>query len=149
MAMAYSGGFNIDKLRVSLFRKADMVEEAVEAAVEIAAQLIADEAKANVPVDTHNLEEAIHVANRQTRRGNHAVDIEVSGPGSEGRDVEEYAMEVHESYQNMTPGPGTIAKRAADPTHYVGEKYMERAVETKKKEAVEIVKTAVKIAVKK
>jgi hypothetical protein len=148
MAMAYSGGFNPEKLKQSLFRKADRTEKAVVEAVEQAAELIRDEARANVPVDTGNLESAIHISNRKTRRGNHAVDIEVSGTGEDGRDVASYAMEIHENYQSYNPGEKTQAKRAADPTHYVGEKYMERAVDEKKEEAVDLVRKAVRQAMR-
>lgn len=148
MAIAYSGGFNLDNLKVALFRKQDRVEEEVKRAVEEAAEMIRDEARANVPVDTHNLEEAIHITERRTRSGNHAVDIEVSGEGSRGRDVEEYATEVHENYQSYNPGEKTLEKRASDPSHFVGEKYMERAVADKKPEAVDLVRKAVKRAIK-
>jgi hypothetical protein len=144
MAMRYSGGFDINNLKQSLYRKQTALDIRIVEAVDEAAKMIMDEAKANVPVDTHNLEEAIHISRRETRRGNHAVDIEVSGSGSNGRDVEEYAMEIHENYQSYHPGPGTEAKRAADPSHYVGEKYMERAVEAKRDEAVALVKKAIK-----
>jgi hypothetical protein len=147
MAMAYSGGFNMEKLKQSLYRKQERVEDEVKQAVEDAAEMLRDEARANVPVDTHNLESAIHITDRRTRRGNHAVDIEVSGEGVDARDVEEYATEIHENYQSYNPGPGTLAKRAADPTHYVGEKYMERAVTKKKKEAVDLVRKAVREAI--
>lgn len=146
MAMSYSGGFNLEKLAQSLFRKADMLDQGVIEAVDEAADMILKEAQANVPVDTHNLEDAIHISKRETKRGNHAVTIEVSGEGSDGRDVEEYAMEVHENYESYKPGPGTLAKRAADPSHYVGSGYMERAVDAKKKEAVDLVKKAIREA---
>lgn len=147
MAMAYSGGFNLEALKQSLYRKAERTEAAVIEAVEEAAEIIRDEAKLNVPVDTHNLESAIHISDRRTRRGNHAVDVEVSGTGDDGRDVAEYAMEVHEHYESYSPGEGTLAKRAANPGRYIGEKYLERAVTDKKAEAVDKVRKAVREAV--
>lgn len=148
MAMAYSGGFNMDKLKQSLYRKAERIEHEVKEAVDQAAEMIRDEARANVPVDTHNLESAIRITNRRTRSGNHAVDIEVVGDGVDGRDAEAYAKEIEENYHTYKPGPGTLAKRAADPTHYVGEGYMRRAVEKKKKEAVDLIRQAVREAMK-
>jgi hypothetical protein len=149
MAMAYSGQFNMDKLKQSLFRKEQFAEGAVKEAVEAGAKLIEEEAKINAPVDTHNLESAIHISERRTRSGNYAVDIECSGIGDDGRDVAEYAMEIHEHYQSYHPGEGTLEKRAEYPDHYVGEKFMERAVTAKKQEAIDLVRAAVKEAMSK
>jgi len=147
MAMAYSGGFNVDKLRQSFFQKARAVDELTELAVRAAAEMIAEEAKANAPVDTHNLEDAIHVKERETRSGNHAADVVVEGPGSRGRDITDYAMEIHETQEpapgaTLGLGPLSQAKQDADPSHVVGGLYMDRALRDKKKEAIDLIRQA-------
>jgi hypothetical protein len=151
MAMAYSGGFNAAKLRQSFFEKARAVDEMTELAVKAAAEMIAAEARANAPVDTHNLEEAIKVEERLTGRGNHAADVVVEGPGSRGRDISDYAMEIHERQvpapgADLGLGPLSQAKQDADPSHQVGGLYMDRALRDKKKEAVDLIRQAARKA---
>jgi hypothetical protein len=103
------------------------------------ADKIVKEAQLNAPVDKHNLEDAIHKEKSYEDRGRMRVEIVVGGE-VRGVDVDRYAMMVHENYEGMLravrkdgsqggPGPGTLAKRAANPGRYVGEKFLERAVD--------------------
>ena len=152
MAMAYSSGYNMENLKLSLFRKQSQVDEAVIRAVEQGAQKIMEQARKNVPVDTHNLESAIHIKDRRTRRGNHAIDIEVSGIGVDGRDVSEYALIIEEMYDYYVSngiwqmGEKTKAKQAVSDTH-VGSAYMRRAIEKCRPEVINDIRMAIKAAV--
>jgi hypothetical protein len=89
---------------------------------------IVKEARLNAPVDDAELEDAIHIEKGYESRGRLTIDVVVGGI-VRGVDVDRYAMLIHENYESMTPGPGTIAKRAANPGRYVGGKFLERAVD--------------------
>ncbi|MCK1543421.1 hypothetical protein IVB12_16005 [Bradyrhizobium sp. 179] len=92
------------------------------------ADKIVKEAQLNAPVDKHNLEDAIHKEKNYEDRGRLKVDLVVGGT-VRGVDVDQYAMLIHENYEGMNPGPGTLAKRSANPGRYVGGKFLERAVD--------------------
>jgi bacteriophage HK97-gp10 putative tail-component len=92
------------------------------------ADKIVQEAQLNAPVDEHNLEDAIHKEKGYEDRGRLRVNLVVGGV-VRGVDVDQYAMLIHENYESMNPGPGTLAKRAANPGRYVGGKFLERAVD--------------------
>ncbi|MCP1540061.1 hypothetical protein [Methylorubrum extorquens] len=94
------------------------------------ADKIIEEAVLNAPVDKHNLEQAIRkrISYQSTFRKRLKIDIEVGGIVN-GVNVDEYAMQIHENYGSMNPGKGTIAKRDANPGRFIGEKFLERAVE--------------------
>jgi hypothetical protein len=92
------------------------------------ADKIVKEAALNAPVDKHNLEDAIHKEKSYEDRGRLKIDIVVGGE-VRGVDVDRYAMLIHENYEGMNPGKGTLAKRAANPGRYVGGKFLERAVD--------------------
>lgn len=93
-----------------------------------AAARIEKRAKLFAPVDKHNLEEAIHIEQGYGTSGRLQMDVVASGEVN-GVNVEEYAELVHENYDapGMMPGPGTLAKREANPGVYIGRKYLERA----------------------
>lgn len=95
------------------------------------AVIIVSEAKLNTPVDTHALEDSIHMETSYGFRGRLQIDI-VCGGLVDGVNVDEYAMLIHENYGSMKPGPGTIAKRQANPGRYIGEKFLERAYEAQR-----------------
>jgi HK97 gp10 family phage protein len=89
-----------------------------------------EEAKLNAPVDTHALERSIRqIKSYSTFRGRLQIDIDVGGV-VDGIDVDVYALEVHENYDSRNPGPGTLAKMAANPGRHIGAKFLERAAQT-------------------
>lgn len=142
MAFRYSRPFDDKRLIQSLYRRVDWLDQRIVVAVNKGADAIVKEAQANAPVDTHNLESAIHISERTTRRNNIAINIEVSGVGDDGRDVAEYAMVMHESFYNL--GPLSIEKQASDSNHIIGRKYLERAVDKQKPAIIAAISKAVK-----
>lgn len=91
-------------------------------AMKRSADRIVKEARANVPVDTHDLESSIEA--RKTYEDNtRRLQIEIVA----GEGLEEYALKIHEGVYNL--GPKSRAKQEADPSHIVGPKFLERAVE--------------------
>jgi hypothetical protein len=131
--------YGCDELAALMKQLAGRVPKQGRKVLERGAEKIVKEAQLNAPVDKHNLEDAIHMEKRYEGRGRMAVDIVVGGT-VRGVDVDRYAMLVHENYEAMLrvvrkdgtaggPGPGTLAKRAANPGRYVGEKFLERAVD--------------------
>lgn len=98
------------------------------------ADRIVKEAKLNVPVDTHNLEESIRKEVDYGFRGRLKIDITCGGEVN-GVNVDQYAVIVHENYEGMLkhgPGPGTLAKMAANPGRIIGSKFLERALEAER-----------------
>lgn len=81
------------------------------------------------PVDKQNLEKAHEVVERRGDRNRIEFSVEVGGFVG-GRNVDEYALFVHENYGSVKRrGKGTIEKQKADPSVEVGEKFLERAFE--------------------
>ena len=143
MAMAYSSGFNLDKLKQNLFARKGRFNVEMRQAAEEGAELIMAKSQSNAPVDTHNLEEAHHITKSITAADHVRFSIEVSGEGygsEDPRDVSNYAMEMHEHYEEYKMGEKSAAKLAAG--HDVGSKYLERAVESEKAKAVELIRQA-------
>lgn len=97
------------------------------------ADLIVERAQLFTPVDTHALEQSIHKETGFEGRGRLTIDI-VAGGGA----IDDYASEVHENYEHMHPGPGTIAKREQNPGVYIGEKFLTRAVEEQEPKLVKM-----------
>lgn len=151
MAMRYSSGFSLDNLRQNLFSRQKSFCKQMHEEVEAGAEQIMAKSQSNSPVDTYNLEEAHHITKTMTEADHVRFTVEVSGPGygsDDPRDVSNYAMEVHENYENMgsgghpKPGSKSAAKQAAG--HEVGSKFLERAIETEKPEVINKVRKAVK-----
>jgi hypothetical protein len=112
-------------------------------AAEQGAELIMAKSQSNAPVDTHNLEEAHHIKQTVTDADHVRFTVEVSGVGfgsDDPRDVDNYAMEMHENYEDYKMGEKSEAKMAAG--HEVGSKYLERAVESEKGKAVDLIRQA-------
>lgn len=114
--LRHAGERVLDKARKTMHREADKIVK---------------EAQLNAPVDKHNLEQSIRKEVSYGVRGRLQIDI-VAGGMVNGVDVDLYVMEIHENYASMGVGPGTAAKRAANPGRYVGEKFLERAVRDRK-----------------
>lgn len=143
MGMSYSSGFNLEKLQQSLFARQGRFYKDMRVAAEAGAEIIMKKSQSNAPVDTHNLEEAHHIEESTTRADNVKFKVVVSGEGhgsDDPRDVSGYALEIHEHYENYHMGPKSLAK--LDAGHDVGGKYLERALEDKKDEAVELIRQA-------
>lgn len=117
-----------DELTAQLRYLAQKVPAGARKVMHRQSEIIVEEAKLNAPVDTHELEDSIRLDKGYEDRGRLKIDIVVGGM-VRGVDVDQYAMLIHENYESMKPGPGTIAKRAANPGRYVGGKFLERAVD--------------------
>jgi hypothetical protein len=119
--------YGADALRTALRNIADKVPENGRKVMHRAADKIVERAKLFCPVDLGNLEDSIHQETTYEGRGRLAIDI-VAGGEFGGIDVDAYASEIDENYSSMHPGPGTIAKRNANPGVYIGEHFIDRAV---------------------
>lgn len=114
-------------LLVMLRSLAQKVPENARKTMHRGADRIVKEAQLNTPVDLHNLEESIRKVVRYENRGRLNIEIQVGGMVN-GVNVDEYAMKVHENYDDENPGQGTRAKRSANPGRYIGRKFLERAL---------------------
>lgn len=150
MGMTYSSAFNLDKLKQNLFAREGRFNKDMQRAAEAAAELIMQKSQSNSPVDTVNLEEAHHITKTYTEADHVRFSIEVSGTGygsDKPRDVASYAMEMHELLQpygagEYNLGPRSRAKAAAG--NDVGGKFLERALETEKAKAIQLIREAVR-----
>lgn len=118
----------VEALIARLRNTAVKVPENARKVMHRGADRIVAEAKLNAPVDRHNLEEAIHKEVGYETNRRLKIDIAVA-PTVNGVDVEDYAAQVHENYESMKPGKGTIEKRRANPGRLIGSKFLERALE--------------------
>jgi HK97 gp10 family phage protein len=119
----------LNDLVLKLRNTAERVSDTARKTMHRGADKIVKEAKLNCPVDEGNLEASIKKEVAYGERGRLEIDVAVGGTIN-GVNVDEYATEVHEHYEGMKPGPGTQAKREANPGRYVGEKFLTRAAET-------------------
>ena len=107
-------------------------------------------AKDMCPFDTGALEGSIHQELQYENHGRLAIDI-VCGGMVEGVDVDQYAMRIHENYNEMNPGYGTILKQQRVDVK-VGGKFLTRAVDSQKdrlsRDIIEAVITAAKSEMK-
>lgn len=109
----------------------EKVPESARKAMHRVADKIVMEARLNTPVDEHNLELSIRKVRKTGFRGRLMLDIEMGGYVN-GVNVDIYAMQIHENYDQMGTGQGTIDKRLANPGRYVGEKFLTRALDSVK-----------------
>jgi HK97 gp10 family phage protein len=117
----------VKELQAQLRYLSETVPENARKIMHRNADQIIKQAQINAPVDKHNLEKSIRKEVSYGFRGRLQIDIVVGGIVN-GVNVDEYAALIHENYSSMTPGPGTLAKRQANPSAYVGEKFLERAL---------------------
>jgi hypothetical protein len=120
--------YGCDELAALMKQLAGKVPQQGRKIIDRGADLIVKDARLNAPVDEHNLEDAIHKEKSYEDRGRLRIEIVVGGD-VRGVNVDQYAMIIHENYEGMNPGAGTLAKRAANPGRYVGGKFLERAVD--------------------
>ena len=106
----------------------ETVERNARKVMHARANVIVKEAKLNAPEDTHALEDSIRKEVDYEYRGRLHISV-VMGGSVDGVNVDAYAYEVHEHYSAMGVGPGTMAKRIANPGRLVGEKFLTRAAE--------------------
>jgi hypothetical protein len=92
------------------------------------ADAIVKQAQINVPHDIGNLEESIRKELKYGYRGRLSIDI-VMGGIVNGVNVDEYALMIHESYDDSRPGKNTQLKRQRHPGEFIGSKFLERAVD--------------------
>jgi hypothetical protein len=155
MGMAYSSQFNLDKLRQNLFAKQGRINKGMRDGAAAGAELIMAKSQENCPVDTYNLEQAHHLEESITAADHIRVTIEVSGEGfgsTHPRDVETYAMLVHELLAPYGAGelngkPFSIGEKSrvkAATGKAVGGKFLERAIESEKTKAIQMVRDAVR-----
>jgi hypothetical protein len=155
MGMRYSSQFNLDKLRQNLFAKQGRIHKGMREGAEEAAELIMKKSQDNSPVDTYNLEEAHHIEKTITAADNIRLTIEVSGTGygsDHPRDVDSYAIIVHEMLapygfgeldgKPFSIGPKSRAKAATGKE--VGGKFLERALESEKAKAIQIIRESIR-----
>lgn len=120
-----------DQLYAALNHASERVSDTARKHMHRSADLVVREAQLNAPVDKHNLEESIKKEVNYGFRGRLQIQV-VMGGFVNGVNVDEYAVEVHENYDpnndGVRVGPGTWAKRLANPGRYVGRKFLERAV---------------------
>lgn len=95
-------------------------------------------ARLYVPEDTTALKQSILLGSeihgftkKVNGRNVYTVEVDMNMPdGHNGHQVVgDYADMVHEHYQIMKAGKNTVDKRAANPGVYIGEKFLERAME--------------------
>lgn len=115
-------------LYASLRHAGQRVQENGRKTMHRQADAIVKEARLNAPVDKHNLEESIRKEIDYVQRGRLQITIKMGGFVG-GVNVDRYALEVHENYESMKPGPGTLAKMQANPGRIIGSKFLERAIE--------------------
>lgn len=90
--------------------------------------------KLQCPHDDGRLEDSIH-QEVMTDEGNKRLVIDIVAGGEiRGRDVDDYAVLIHENYEGQLkhgPGVNTLAKMAANPGVVIGSKFIERAVDAR------------------
>ena len=120
-----------DQLTVKLRNLGEKVADRARKTMRRNADIIEREAKLNAPRDTGALEDSIHQVLSYGFRNRLQIDIECGG-FVDGVNVDEYAAMIHENYESLHPGAGTVAKRLANPGRYIGSKFLERAFEAQR-----------------
>ena len=129
MGLRFDGG-DFNELAVSLHNAAKRSTRKVRLTMRRTVNKVKDLSVRQTPVDLHNLEEAHEVTEKRGASNRIEFAVEVGGVVG-GRNVDDYAAYVHENYSSVrNVGEGTLAKRAANPDIYVGEKFLERAFQT-------------------
>lgn len=116
-----------------------IITEDVRKATEEAAYIIMEESEANAPVLTGRLEASHEVVEDTTRYGNpvYVVRFEAINP----EDGFDYGAVMHESVYDL--GPESEKKQQTN-GHIVGRKFLERAVDEKYDECVDLVRSVTK-----
>lgn len=121
----------LEDLRQILHNIAEKVPNNARGVMHRGADKIVERAKLFTPRDTGALEDAIHQESSYGYRGRLTIEI-ICGGGvnpKTGQPVDDYAAEIHESYNDEHPGPGTVAKMNANPGVVIGDHFMTRALD--------------------
>lgn len=99
-----------------------------------AANRIVETAKIMVPEDTGNLMESIRIergvqADRRIFINVIAGNQTVTLPNGKEIDLNQYALIIHENYDQMNPGEKTLDKMAKYPDYQIGARFLSRAAE--------------------
>lgn len=115
-----------------------------------AATNIAALAKLQAPEHTGALAGSIRIEKSYGARGRLQLDVVMGGPTlirDNGRliDLDEYALEIHENYEQIhpTPGKNTQAKMAANPGVEIGSKFLTRAAEGQEERLSKVLAAAI------
>lgn len=118
-------GYN--ELQARLQYLTGKVPENARKAMHRMADAVVKQAKINAPRDRGNLEESIRKEVQYGYQGRLSIVIVMGGMVG-GVDVDEYAIQVHENYDDAHPGPTTEYKRTLYPGEFIGSKFLERAI---------------------
>lgn len=88
---------------------------------------VVKQAKINAPRDRGNLEDSIRKEIQYGYQGRLSMTIVMGGMVG-GVNVDEYAIQVHENYDDEHPGPTTEYKRSLYPGEFIGSKFLDRAI---------------------
>ena len=110
------------------------VPDTVRGQMKRSAARIVKKARLYVPEDESSLKNSIRIEKTYGDRGRLEIDIVVGDMtvikyGSRIVDLNQYAAIIHERYEAMNPGKGTLRKRSANPGIYIGEGFLTRAAE--------------------
>lgn len=128
----------LNEVVAGLRNAAQRVSQGAQRVVYGEADEIVREAQLNAPVDKYNLERAITRDNGRLSGFRFVITISVGGMVG-NVDVTRYALFIHENYSSLNPGPGTVQKRAANPGRYIGEKFLERALNARRGRVIRVV----------
>ena len=122
--------YGYGEVKAKLRTSAQKVPDHAARSMRTSAKKIALLAKLQCPHETGALEDSIHLE-EMINEGNRRLMIDVVAGGmSDGVDTDKYAVLIHENYESIgKPGPGTLAKMAANPGVVIGSKFVERAVD--------------------
>ena len=115
-----------EEISIGLRHIAEKVQDGARKKMHRGADKIVKEARLNAPFDTGALEKSIHKEISYETRGRLRITI-VAGGEVDGVDVDAYVVMIHENYNNMRPGKGTLAKMAANPGRLIGYHFLTRA----------------------
>lgn len=118
-------GYNDVRARLQYIAK--KVPENGRKVMHAMADVVVKQAKINAPRDKANLEESIRKEVQYGYLGRLSLQI-VMGGTVNGVNVDEYAIQVHENYDDANPGPTTQYKRTLYPGEFIGSKFLDRAI---------------------
>ncbi len=120
-------------VQIQLRNIARKVPENARKVMRRGAEKTAELARSFTPEDTKALVDSIRVeSGYQEGSGRLFINVIVANkiitlPSGRTLDLNTYALIIHESYSQMKPGDGTLAKMARSPGVIVGERFMDRA----------------------
>lgn len=128
---------NANTVKTELRHTGERVVNYARQAMRLSAGRIEEEGKINAPRALQALEDAIFVEADYGWRGRLILTIDIMD-SIYGIDVAQYAIEVHENYEDFATSEDeearlrTKEKQAQYPDHYIGGKFLERAADKEK-----------------